>query len=348
LHLFIIIFFMPGSSNIKIAFFDAKPYDLESFDKVKKDFDFKITYFRGHLTPETAPLTHGFQAVCVFVNDVIDKNMVDILIKNGVSLIALRAAGYNNIDLKACFKRITVVRVPDYSPYAVAEFAVALMLSLNRKIHKAYYRIRDNNFTLNGLSGFDMHGKTVGIIGTGKIGKAAISILKGFGMRVLAYDVFEDKEFQRKAGFAYVGLDELYRESDIISLHCPLTKDSNHLINKTAIAKMKRGVMIINTGRGLLIDSKALIESLKTGKVGFAGLDVYEEESGYFGEDYSNKVITDDVFARLLSFNNVIITSHQGFFTQEALYSIATTTMQSTRDFFAKRKLANEICYQSN
>jgi D-lactate dehydrogenase len=331
---------------IKIAFFDAKPYDMESFDKIQKDFGFRITYFKGHLTPETAPITHGFQVVCVFVNDVVNKDTIKILEHNGVALIAVRAAGYNNIDLKAAFKKIRIVRVPAYSPYAVAEHAVMLMLALNRKIHRAYYRVRDNNFTLNGLLGFDMHGKTAGIIGTGKIGKVTINILKGFGMRVLGFDAFPDKEYQKNAGFEYVSLDTLYRESDIISLHCPLTKDTYHLINKRSIAKMKPGVMIINTGRGMLIDSKALIEGLKTGKVGFAGLDVYEEESDYFFEDFSNKVITDDVLARLLSFNNVMVTSHQGFFTKEALHSIATTTLENIRDFFVEKKRTNEICYK--
>jgi D-lactate dehydrogenase len=331
---------------IRIAFFDSKPYDIESFNKANKDFDYKISYFKGHLSPETAPLTRGFQVVCVFVHDIVNKEVAGILEQNEVKLIAVRAAGYNNIDLKSLFKKIPVVRVPAYSPYAVAELAITLMLTLNRKVHKAYFRTRDNNFTLNGLLGFDMRGKTVGIIGTGKIGKVTINILKGFGMKVLAYDVFPDKEYQKNGGFEYVGLDELYRESDIISLHCPLTKETYRLINKASIAQMKTGVMIINTGRGMLIDSKALIEGLKKGKVGFAGLDVYEEESDYFFEDFSNKIITDDVLARLLSFNNVMVTSHQGFFTQEALASIAATTMNNIHDFFVEQKLPNEICHK--
>lgn len=330
---------------VRIAFFDSKPYDKESFDKVNKEFNYKISYFKGHLSPETAPLTRDFQVICVFVHDVVNKAVIDILARNEVKLIAVRAAGYNNIDLKSLFKKIPVVRVPAYSPYAVAELAVTLMLTLNRKVHKAYFRTRDNNFTLNGLLGFDMHGKTIGIIGTGKIGKVAINILKGFGMRILAYDVFPDKEFQKAGGFEYVKLDVLYRDSDIISLHCPLTKETYRLINKASIAKMKTGVMLINTGRGMLIDSKALIVGLKTGKIGFAGLDVYEEESDYFFEDFSNKIITDDVLARLLSFNNVMITSHQGFFTQEALASIAATTMNNIRDFLELGKLTNEIHY---
>jgi D-lactate dehydrogenase len=228
----------------------------------------------------------------------------------------------------------------------VAEHAVALMLALNRKVHRAYFRTRDNNFTLDGLMGFDMHGKTVGIIGTGKIGKVAICILKGFGMRVLAYDLMPDAQYARDAGIEYIDLDRIYRESDVISLHCPLTKETYHLVNEASIARMKRGVMIINTGRGMLIDSKALIEGLKTGQVGYAGLDVYEEESDYFFEDFSNKVIADDVLARLLSFNNVLVTAHQGFFTREALSNIATTTLDNIRDFFTEHKLPNEICYK--
>jgi D-lactate dehydrogenase len=293
---------------LKIAFFDAKPYDIESFDKAPKDPALEITYFNSHLNIQTAPLTRGFDVVCVFVNDIINKEVVEVLVQNGIQLIAIRAAGYNNIDLPSVFNKIHVVRVPSYSPHAVAEHAVALMLTLNRKIHRAYYRTHDNNFSIQGLIGFDMHGKTAGIIGTGQIGKIVIEILKGFGMKILAYDLFPDKIFQEKMGFDYVDLDTLFQGSDVISLHCPLTKESYHLINDQTIAKMKPGVMIINTGRGMLIDSKALIHGLKSSRVGFAGLDVYEEESDYFFEDFSNLVITDDVLARLLSFNNVVIT----------------------------------------
>ena len=331
---------------VKIAFFDAKSYDIETFDRALKDFAFKITYFNSHLNLQTAPLTQGFDVVCIFVNDTITREVVDILYQNKIQLIAIRAAGYNNVDLQATFKKIHTVRVPAYSPHAVAEHAVALMLTLNRKIHKAYYRTRDNNFTLGGFLGFDMAGKTVGVIGTGQIGKVMIEILKGFGMKILAYDLFQDKEFQKKMGFDYVDLDTLYKESGIVTLHCPLTKETYHLINEASLAKMKPGVMIINTGRGMLIDSKALIEGLKTSKVGYAGLDVYEEESDYFFEDFSNSVITDDVLARLLSFNNVVITAHQGFFTKEALNNIAVTTLNNIKDYFTDRKLPNEICYK--
>ena len=337
---------MRSAASIKIAFFDAKPFEIDFFNKVNKDFAFKIMYFNNRLTRETASLAQGYDAICVFVNDTVSKEIIESFCQNKVRLIALRGAGYNNVDLQAAFQNIHVVRVPAYSPHAAAEHAVALMLALNRKIHKAYFRTRDNNFTLNGLLGFDMYKKTAGVIGTGQIGKAAIEILKGFGMRVLAYDVFQDKEYQKKTGFDYVDLDTLFKESDIISLHCPLTKETYHLINETNIAKMKTGVMIINTGRGMLIDSKALIDGLKTGKVGFAGLDVYEEESEYFFEDFSNKVITDDVLARLLSFSNVLITAHQGFFTQEALHNIAETTLTNIQDYFSKGSLVNEICYK--
>lgn len=337
---------MTAKEPIKIAFFDAKSYDIESFEKISQDNNFKITFFNNHLTPATASLTQGFQAVCIFVNDVINKDVIDVLERNGIALVAVRATGYNNIDIRAIFNRIHVVRVPAYSPHAVAEHAIALMLALNRNIHKAYYRTHDNNFALNGLLGFDMYGKTAGIIGTGKIGKVAINILKGFGLEILAYDIFPDKEYAKQAGFKYADLDTIYSKSDIISLHCPLTKETHHLIDGAAIAKMKHGIMIINTSRGVVIDTKALIEGLKTGKVGFAGLDVYEEESEYFFEDFSNKIITDDILVRLLSFNNVIVTSHQGFFTKEALHNIAVTTIGNIRDFFIEQKLPNEICYK--
>ncbi len=331
---------------IKIAFFDARPYDIESFEKISQDTNFKITFFKNHLTPETASLTQGFQAVCVFVNDVINKEVIDVLERNGITLVAIRATGYNNVDIKTIFKRIHVVRVPTYSPHAVAEHAVALMLALNRNIHRAYYRARDNNFALNGLLGFDMYGKTAGIIGTGEIGKITINILKGFGMEILAYDIYPDKAYAKQTKFNYTDLETIYRKSDIISLHCPLTAETHRLIDGPAIAKMKHGVMIINTSRGLVIDTRALIEGLKNGQVGFAGLDVYEEESKYFFEDFSNKLITDDSLARLLSFNNVIVTSHQGFFTKEALHNIALTTIENIRAYFTEQKLPNEICYQ--
>lgn len=332
--------------NVKVAFFDAKPYDKRSFDSVNKNFKFEIKYFNGHLTSDTAVLAKGFNAICVFVNDMITGDVINVLVKNNIRLITLRSAGYNNVDFKAAYKKIHVARVPDYSPCAVAEHAAALMLALNRKLHKAYYRTRDSNFNINGLLGFDMHGKTMGVMGTGKIGKVLIRIAKGFGMRILAYDVHPDNEYAKSMGFEYTDADGIYGKSDIISLHTPLTKETHHMIDERAIKKMKDGVMIINTGRGRLIDTRALIGALKTGKVGAAGLDVYEEEGEYFFEDFSDSFVSDDVLARLLTFNNVLITAHQGFFTKEALQNIAQTTLGNIKDYFLDRPLANEICYK--
>ena len=300
----------------KIAFFGAKPYDIASFDKVNEKYNYDIRYYKGHLNPNNVVLTQDTDVVCIFVNDTADAAVIDAMVDNGVKLLALRCAGFNNVDLKAAKGKLPVVRVPAYSPYAVAEYSLALMLSLNRKIHRAYWRTRDGNFSLNGLMGFDMHGKTIGIIGTGKIAKILIRLLKGFGMRILAYDLYPDMKFAGEEGISYVSLDELYRESDIISLHCPLTDQTKYMIDKDSIDKMKEGVMIINTGRGQLINTNDLIEGLKEKKIAAAGLDVYEEEGEYFYEDKSDKIIDDDVLARLLSFNNVIVTSHQAFFTK--------------------------------
>jgi D-lactate dehydrogenase len=330
----------------KIILYDTKPYEMAFFDIANFKFGYDIKYINGHLTLDTLKLAEGYQVVCVFVNDIISKELISALPGSGIELIALRCAGYNNVDLKAAFKKIHVVRVPEYSPYAVAEHAVALILSLNRKTHKAYYRIRDNNFTISGFMGFDMHGKCAGIIGTGKIGKALISILKGFGMEVLAYDKFPDHKASSELGYEYVDLQKLLKRSDIISLHCPLNKETKHLINEENIASMKDGVMIINTGRGQLVDTKALIAGMKTGKIGSAGLDVYEEESEYFFEDFSDSIIEDDVLARLISFPNVLITSHQAFFTKEAMTKIAETTLSNVKEYFDGGYLANEICYR--
>lgn len=289
-------------------------------------------------------LTQGVDVVCIFVNDIADAQVIRAMAANGVKLIALRCAGYNNVDLNAAQENgIKVVRVPAYSPYAVAEHTVALMLALNRRIPRATWRTRDGNFSLNGLLGFDMHGKTAGIIGTGKIAKILIQILKGFGMNILAYDLYPDYNFAREHQVVYTSLDELYHSSDIISLHCPLTEQTKYLINDYSISKMKDGVMIINTGRGQLIHTNALIEGLKNKKIGSAGLDVYEEEGDYFYEDKSDRIIDDDVLARLLSFNNVIVTSHQAFFTHEALENIASTTLQNIKDFAENKSLANEV-----
>ena len=327
----------------KIAFFGAKPYDIASFDKVNEKYNYDIRYYKGHLNPNNVVLTQDTDAVCIFVNDTADAAVIDAMVDNGVKLLALRCAGFNNVDLKAAKGKLPVVRVPAYSPYAVAEYSLALMLSLNRKIHRAYWRTRDGNFSLNGLRGFDMHGKTIGIIGTGKIAKILIRLLKGFGMRILAYDLYPDMKFAGEEGISYVSLDELYRESDIISLHCPLTDQTKYMIDKDSIDKMKEGVMIINTGRGQLINTNDLIEGLKEKKIAAAGLDVYEEEGEYFYEDKSDKIIDDDVLARLLSFNNVIVTSHQAFFTKEALHNIAETTLQNIEDFRCHRPLVNEV-----
>lgn len=332
----------------RIAFFDTKPYDKIFFDEANKEHSFDIKFLLPHLTHETAELARGFDAVCAFVNDRIDKDTLDVLKKNDIQLIAMRCAGYNNVDLKVAYGSVHVVRVPAYSPHAVAEHAMALALCLNRKIHRAYNRVRDGNFTLNGLLGFDLYGKTAGVIGTGKIGKCLIAILKGFGMRVLAYDAFPDEVFAKEQGVSYVDLSQLCRDSDIISLHCPLTPQTQHLVNEKMIAGMKDGVVLINTGRGELIDTHALIEGLKNGKVGAAGLDVYEEESEYFFEDFSSSVISDDMLARLLTFPNVLITAHQGFFTQEAMHNIAHTALMNIKDFFNGGFLPNEICYRCN
>lgn len=327
----------------KIAFFDTKPYDRASFDEVNQRYGFDIVYHKGQLNRNNVILTRGMDAVCIFVHDSADAEIIREMADNGVKLLALRAAGFNNVDLGASEGRIRVVRVPAYSPYAVAEHAVALMLSLNRKIHRAYWRTRDGNFSLHGLMGFDMNGKTAGIIGTGKIARILIHILKGFGMNILANDVYPDERFAREAGFTYVPLEELYKRSDIISLHCPLTEQTRNMINEESIAMMKESVMLINTSRGQLIHTNALIEGLKSKKIVAAGLDVYEEEEDYFYEDKSDKIIDDDVLARLLSFNNVIVTSHQGFFTREAMRNIAETTLQNIQDFTEGKPLVNEV-----
>lgn len=329
-----------------IAFFDAKRYDKDIFNEVNNDFGFDIKYFKFNITPENAVLAEGADVVCAFVNDIISEEVIGKLHVCGIKLIALRCAGYNNVDLKAADKKLRVSRVPAYSPHAIAEHTVALMLSLNRKIHRAYWRTRDSNFSLVGLMGFDMHGKNAGVIGTGKIGKALVKVLRGFGMDVLTYDPYPDEEFARETGCRYVELDELFAVSEVISLNCPLTRETEYMINKNSIDKMKEGVMIINTGRGKLIKTADLIDGLKSGKVGSAGLDVYEEEAEYFFEDLSNRVLTDDVLARLLTFNNVIITSHQGFFTREAMHNIAETTMNNIKNFMEGKKEFNEICYK--
>lgn len=327
---------------VKIAFFDTKSYDREEFEKAGCDEFFSVKFLEYKLNEDTVYMAKGCKVVCTFVNDNLNKYVINELANMGVELIALRCAGYNNVDFKAAYGKIHVVRVPAYSPYAVAEHAFALMLTLNRKTHKAFNRTRESNFNLSGLTGFDMNGKTLGVIGMGKIGKILSKIGYGFGMEILAYDKYpQDIEHVR-----YTELDELFEKSDIISLHCPLIESTHHMINKENISKMKNGIMLINTSRGGLVDTEALIEGIKELKIGAAGLDVYEEEANYFFEDFSNEIIEDDKLARLLSFSNVIITSHQAFLTEEALSNIAETTLENIKAYFADEPLKNEICYQ--
>lgn len=328
----------------RIAFFDTKPWDRTFFDRANESFGYDIRYYKGRLNGDSVPLTQGADVVCIFVNDDGGASVIRQLKENGVRLLALRCSGFNNVDLRAAAAcGLPVVRVPRYSPYAVAEHAVALMLALNRKIHRAYWRTRDGNFSLHGLMGFDMHGKTAGLIGTGQIARILAHILKGFGMNVIAYDPYPDLGWAEQEGVHYVTLNELYARSDIISLHCPLTPETEYIINEDSIGRMKDGVILINTGRGKLIHTDMLIDGLKEKKIGAAGLDVYEEEADYFYEDKSDKIIDDDTLARLLSFNNVIVTSHQGFFTREAVHNIAEVTLENIRDFLEGKPLKNEV-----
>ena len=327
---------------IKIAMFDTKPYDRTGFEKYAKDNNIVIKYFETRLTEDTVNLAKGFDGVIVFVNDVVNKKVIEELYNNGIKLVALRCAGFNNVDVKSAFEKIHIMRVPAYSPYAVAEHAMAMLLTSIRRIHKAFNRTREFNFSLNGLAGFDLHGKTVGVIGTGKIGKVFIDICKGFGMNVIAYDVYPDTS----SDINYVALEEIFEKSDIISLHCTLTPETEYLINENAIEKMKKGVVILNTSRGKLIDAEALLNGIKNKKVGAACLDVYEEETNIFFEDYSGHIMQDDVLARLLSMPNVLITSHQAFLTEEALDNIAKVTIDNITDFFAGKSNNNEVCYQ--
>lgn len=333
---------------VKIAFFDAKEYDISSFDLAVERYQgeaeekIEIKYFETRLTEDTARLAKGYDVVCVFVNDVVDKAVIDILYEGKVKLIALRCAGYNNVDIEYAYKKIHIVRVPAYSPYAVAEHAMALLLTSIRRIHKAYIRTKDFNFSLNGLTGFDLHGKTVGVVGTGKIGRIFIDICRGFGMKILAYDKFPLKD----SGIDYVELDELFEKSDIISLHCPLTEETHHLIDDKSIEKMKKGVVLINTSRGALVDSESLLDGIKSRKIGAACLDVYEEESDVFFHDFSGHIISDDILARLISMPNVIVTSHQAFLTNEALENIADTTLVNIKSLLDNGYCDNELCYK--
>lgn len=321
----------------KIAMFDTKPYDRTWFNQLNTRYHIK--YLEPKLTPDTVSLAHGCRAVIPFVNDTLDRTVIDGLCAEGVEMIALRCAGYNNVDRAAAAGRIPVVRVPGYSPYAVAEFTMGLLLTLNRKLHKACFRTRDFNFSLNGLVGFDLHGKTAGIIGTGKIGQIFIQICRGFGMHVLAYDPFPIPD----ADFSYVSLEELLQKSDIVSLHCPLTEQSRHLINRDTIAQMRDGAYLLNTSRGMLVESEALLDALKSGKLAGAGLDVYEEETDFFFEDRSDSIDRDTILSLLVSMPNVVLTSHQAFLTTEALHNIAKVTLENLDAFFRDGSLQNEV-----
>ena len=327
---------------MKLAFFDTKSYDIPGFDRYAVPAGIEIKYYEPNLNRDTVSLANGFDAVCVFVNDTVDAVVVEKLYKMGVKAIVLRCAGFNNVDIKACEGKLRVFRVPAYSPHAVAEHAMALLLTINRRTHKAYIRTRDFNFSLQGLAGFDLYGKTVGVIGTGKIGRVFADICKGFGMTVLAYDKFP----AANSGLNYVELPELFEKSDIISLHCPLTEETRHIINADSIAMMKKGVTIINTSRGALVNTEDLITGIKDRKVGAACLDVYEEEGDLFYEDCSGHIVEDDKLVRLIAMPNVIVTSHQAFLTNEALDNIAATTVNNlTRFFGGDPDTTTEVCY---
>ena len=327
---------------MKVAMFDAKPYDIPAFERCGAEAGIAFSCYETRLGEDTAALARGADAVCVFVNDTVDAAVIDILTGYGVKAVALRCAGYNNVDLEHAFGRIHVMHVPSYSPYAVAEHAVGLLLTSVRRIHRAYNRTRDFNFSLNGLTGFELHGKTVGVVGTGRIGRVFADICRGFGMKVIAYDRFPADDF----GSSYVTLDELWRQSDVISFHCPLTEETRHMVNRQTVALMKKGVVLVNTSRGGLIDSEALLEGIKERKIGAACLDVYEEESDVFFRDFSGHILDDDTLARLITMPNVLVTSHQAFLTEEALENIAATTVKNLTEFFAQGYSENELCYR--
>lgn len=331
---------------MKIAFFDAKPYDKPSFDAFGAQNGIQYKYFETKLTEDTVELAHGYDGVCVFVNDTVNQAVIDKLSEMGVSVVALRCAGFNNVDMKHAYGKVHVLRVPAYSPYAVAEHTMALLLTSIRRIHKAYIRTRDFNFSLANMTGFDLHGKTVGVIGTGKIGRVFINICRGFGMKVLAYDKYPAADLADGENIRYVQLDELFASSDVISLHCPLTEETYHVIDAKSLEKCKKGVVILNTSRGALVDAEALLAGIKSRKVGAACLDVYEEESDLFFEDFSGHILEDDVLARLISMPNVIVTSHQAFLTEEALSNIAETTTQNIKQMIENGQCPNELCYR--
>ncbi|MGG6297093.1 2-hydroxyacid dehydrogenase [Leptolyngbya sp. AN02str] len=328
---------------MKVAVFSAKRYDRHSLLTVNKSYGHELKFLEARLTHQTAELADGFPAVCLFINDQADRKVLHQLSDVGTKVIALRCAGYNNVDLHAAAELgLTVVRVPAYSPYAVAEHAVGLVLMLNRKLYRAYNRVREDNFSLDGLLGFDLHKTTVGVVGTGKIGQCFAQIMRGFGCHLLGYDLYPNPESEA-LGVNYVELDDLFAQSDIISLHCPLLPSTHHIVNEAAIAKMKPGVMLINTSRGGLVDTRAVIEGIKSGQIGYFGTDVYEEEADLFFEDWSDQVIKDDTFQLLQSFSNVVITAHQAFFTQNALEAIAHTTLSNLADFELGRPIKNQV-----
>ncbi len=332
---------------MKIAFFDTKPYDKPAFEAFGGAEGMSFKFYEAKLTEDTVELARGADAVCVFVNDTVSAPIIDRLAAMGVTTVALRCAGFNNVDLKHAAGRIRVLRVPAYSPYAVAEHTMALLLTSIRRIHKAYIRTRDFNFSLVGMTGFDLYGKTMGVIGTGRIGRVFIDICRGFGMKVLAYDKYPAKSVADGEHVRYVPLDELLCASDIISLHCPLTEETYHMIDEAAIEKCKRGVVILNTSRGALVDAEALLAGIKSRKVGAACLDVYEEESDLFFEDFSGHILEDDILARLISMPNVIVSSHQAFLTEEALSNIAETTVQNLVELAETGRCPNEVVWES-
>lgn len=328
---------------MKVAFFDTKPYDKIAFDNFGAQKDIKFKYYETKLNEDTVGLARGYDCICAFVNDTINDVVIDRMVEMGIKILALRCAGFNNVDMKYAKGKIHVLRVPAYSPYAVAEHTIALLLTSIRRIHKAYIRSKDFNFSLSGLTGFDLHGKTVGVIGTGRIGRVFIDICRGFGMKVLAYDKFPASGLDNGDTIRYVEMDELLSQSDIISLHCPLMEDTYHIIDDKAIEKCKKGVVILNTSRGALIDAESLLNGIKSRKVGAACLDVYEEESDLFFEDNSGHILEDDTLARLISMPNVIVTSHQAFLTEEALENIAETTVNNIIDIVETGKCENEV-----
>lgn len=331
---------------MKIAFFDTKSYDKAAFAPLAEASGLQIKYLETKLNEDTVDLANGYDAVCVFVNDTVNAPVIDRLYEMGVKAVALRCAGFNNVDMQHAHGKLHVVRVPAYSPYAVAEHAMAMLLTSIRRTHKAYIRTRDFNFSLAGMTGFDLYGKTVGVIGTGRIGRVFIDICRGFGMRVLAYDKFPAHGLDNGDTVRYVPLEQLFAQSDIISLHCPLTEETYHIIDERSLAACKRGVVLINTSRGALVDAEALLAGIKSRHVGAACLDVYEEESDFFFEDLSGHIVDDDILARLISMPNVLVTSHQAFLTEEALANIAQTTVQNLQQLFRDGQCPNEVCWR--